>query len=274
MTLFVILGMGRSGSTSIFSNIIATNRIAYWSNYSDLLANRNLVLHKYINSVCSRLPHGKRNTWKTKNDFSNLLPRPTEGFRTLTSIFGKKFPFSYGDALIPTTAQINSFNRVTQIRSFSDLIVAFGLKVTGPAKIGFWQALNKDIKIIYLKRNPYEQIASHLNTGFWNQGAGDRELWWKYDIPARYSTYLSNAAETGMPEILLAAQWRVINEFAKFEIENSKKPENIITIDYENYASDPTTCMADIYEFLNIPIENNSIELRKFNKSSKVRWIT
>lgn len=269
---FIIVGMGRSGSTSLFSQIIANEKINCWSNYSDRFASKNVIIHKLINRFCARMPQGGRNTWITKNDYSNLLPRPTEGFRTLTSIFGRQFPYSYGAGLAPSSLQISRFEEFSRFADDSvDCDKIFGLKVTGPAKIKFWQSVNPNIKIIYLRRNPYEQIASHLKTGFWREGGGNSRLWWKYDIPKYFQEFLNQAEASGVPEALLAAQWRAINEFAQSEIESSPFPDNILTIDYDEFKKFPNNCLTQIGNFLNVEIENVTSKKHQIKSNKKIK---
>lgn len=279
MRYFIIVGMGRSGSSSIFSRLTEGAHLNYWFNYADRFASGSAITHRAINKICSKLPIGKRKTWVTKQDYSNLLPRPTEGFRTLETIFGRGFPFSYGADLSPTNNQIDKFNSFTSFGKHKDNHEKyFGLKVTGPAKIAFWQKVNPDIKIVYLRRDPYQQIASHLNTGFWRDGGGTSRLWWKYHMPEKFKQFLLDAESTRNPEILLAAQWRVINEYAEFEISKSKKQNNIIKIDYQDYVSSPENCLKKISKFISIPIAKTVSDGRfraskvEFNDVDKIEY--
>lgn len=253
-----LVGAPRSGTTICFDMLTTHSNIAVATNYDDVLS--GTPVFGMVSAICShrlfKSALGKHGAEKGIERFTKLAPRKTEMYRFWNWAAGEQFLRGYLWDTIPDpeTARAirNRILRLPRMQSTSH----FALKLTGPGRIGYLNALFPGAKFIHLTRAPEAQVASLLKTNFWRDGKGTSKIWWRHGIPDEWLAFLQRAEATGSAVALAAAQWNSVVNSIRTEADTVLSPDRYYEIDYENFVMAPQDTVKRLWEFAGLETDD------------------
>lgn len=122
----------------------------------------------------------------------------------------------------------------------------FLMKVTGWARMAYFERIFSGLRFIYIKRQPRDVVSSWIQAGWLNVTAAPDSKDWEWGkIP---EAYLDIWREMGKKPILAAA---IKTQLDIDDIRNNiaQFPGRCIELDYEDFVVDPVTHLREVTEF-------------------------
>ncbi len=246
----IFIGPGRSGSTIISEVIMAHESLAWPSNHQEYLPGTALVnlLRPVFDNRFWRVLGEKGQLNKTRF-LNSLLPLPAEAFPFWERITRPGINFSRGFLLGKRATEAEK----RRIRKSVSRIVSwqgkkrFGMKITGPGRIGYLQSIFPDALFINVVRDPVATVHSLLKVPFWSS-LGKHRLWW---IGA-YSDAEIDAFENLKGDPVAATAFQVAKVLKTTEEEAFLCNARMLTVHYEQFVATPRASVEEICSFLKL----------------------
>lgn len=253
-----LIGAPRSGTTICFDMLTTHSNVAIATNYDDVLS--RTPAFGMVSAVCSgRLLRSGLGTHGAERGFerlTRLAPRKTEMFRFWNRAAGEQFLRGYlwNSVPGPDIAQRiqNKVLRLAKLQGTSH----FALKLTGPGRIRYLNALFPGAKFIHLTRAPEAQVASLLKTAFWRNGNGMSKIWWHHGIPDDWLAFLQRAEATGSAVALAAAQWTSVVNSIRTEADTVLSSDSYTEIAYEDFVNAPQETVNRLWRFAGLEADD------------------
>lgn len=238
----IISCAGRSGST-LFYRLLAQHKDLGWlSTYNQAFPRLAWV------SIASRL-YGKRVLHRFQNSF--VFPKPFAAYEFwklyLPDIARRDRPLLASD--VPDTAIGPLRRRLAKILKYQGKRRLL-IKVTGWARMAYFNRLFPDAYFVYLKRQPIAVVASWVNAGWLNvTGEIDTDAWEWGEIPEMYRQWYHELG--GGP--LLSAAIKTQLDIDDLRRNAAQFPGRCYELRYEDFIADPRRFLRETLEHCQLP---------------------
>lgn len=247
----IIIGFGRSG-TSIFADAFFQHpELAFISNYNAKFASSDLVnLIRYLFDNNFWHIVGQKKQLNKVSLINRYAFKPAESYgylnKLMTSDFGRGFLLGLEEEESRKKEIREKLYKLVMLQGRS----RFGLKVTGPSRLGYLNSLFPDAKFIRIKRKPLPNIKSLLKVGFY-QGR-ERSLWWQGDeVYSKCELEFVNE-NSDKPELIAALQYFKINKIHDQEVARYNLERRVKTFEYETFFNEPKKTLEEALDFVNL----------------------
>ena len=250
----IFIGIPRSGTTIISESILASNELAWPSNYSDRfpkVVSLNLLRRLFHNKYYY-LKGNKSQLYKTKF-FNKYTFKADESYPMWDYLIGSSFSKS------TIEREATELEKKTIRNYFTHLVQKQGkerlaFKITGPSRIIFLQSIFPDAYFIRVKRDVRPTIESLMNVNFWKENKKN-EIWWEGLGDKR-----DNFEEFKKSKLKLTTyQVNKLNQLAENELKKSNV--NFIEVNYETFTKKTIDEIQRICDFCNLDF---SPEMKRF----------
>ena len=250
----IIIGSGRSGTTILSEIIFNHEQLAWPSNYQEMfpsLPQINLIRNIFDNKLWKI--QGQKPQLNKVSIFNKYFFKPAEAYNFWEKISGSRIDFSRGfllnEKVLPQEKEfmLNVFLKMVKYQHKKRL----AFKITGPAKIGYLTSIFDKPVFVNVVRKPFPTMQSWLQVDFWEQ-KGKNKLWWTGAYSEPEIGWAKN--NYNQPALLAALQYRKLKETTDAEIK--KHAAKCITVNYEDFVTQPHDVIKDILDFCDLPLSN------------------
>lgn len=237
----IIVCAGRSGSTMLYRLLGRHRDVGWLSTYNQALPTQLWV------SVFSRL-YGRKVFDDIRNRY--YFPKPFSAYnfwqRYLPGIDRHDSPLTPANvpqaAIEPLRRDIASVLRYQNKKRFLT-------KVTGWARIGYFDRIFPDAVFVYLRRDPVSIVESWVRAGWLNVTADIDSPDWEWgEVPAAYRQVWGQLG--GGP--LLSAAIKIQLDVDDLRRNVAQFPARCYEVGYEDLVTEPHRCLRDILAFCDL----------------------
>ena len=241
----IFIGAPRSGTTIVFEAFADSSLLGWLSNYSD-----TWPAWPSLNILCPLLDNrlikfrGKKKQYDQVALGNRFLPQPVEAYNFWDMYTERNFSGSFllGEKATPDEAA-RVIRQIEQVLRYQRK-KRFATKLTGPARIGYLSSIFNDAIYVNVVRDGRAVVHSLLNVKFWREKGGFEGPFWQGGLTeVEIKCWIDSHKD---PAVLGALQWNKILELTQEEALNLE-PEQLLTVKYEDYVSNPSDVLSSIY---------------------------
>ena len=253
-----MIGMGRSGTTTISEALSAHEMVAWFPNYMNFLP--ALTFGCFFLRILDIPGLGFYLRGKKKQDkqwtslLRRCLPHMVEAYPVWQRHCGEKLKFDYLLNQIASLEESRAISRTMRKILILQGKKRFFAKFTGPPRICYLNSIFPDAYFINIIRDPRAVIRSLLKVAFWKERGGLKKLWWKNG--PKIDDFDIETSEDLMPLKLAALQWKTVLEVAWQESKLIDQ-KRYIEIRYEDYVGNPHNTLSGLMTKIELPQSTN-----------------
>jgi hypothetical protein len=259
----IVFGTGRSGTTIFMEALFRHSELAFFSNYLEKKPSATYLNYCrfFVDNKLYRI-FGKKKQINGYNFFEKFVFKASEGYPIWEHLLEGEVNFGR-DFLLD---QLPSEKIKQSVQDYiSDVISKqgrekFAVKITGPGRLTYLNALFPNAHFIYLKRSFLPTLSSFLKVDFWKPRAN--KLWWK----GAYSKNELEVFDTIKNNSILSTAFQLkkildINEKEIFESNLKVK-----VIKYEEFVENPKKFLSETLDFCGLPYDKDCFKYLEKNK--------
>lgn len=245
------VGVPRSGTTVIFNTFAARPDIAWFTQHMNRFPRWPSVTA--LARIADRIPGARKSILRSddgKRWREKMRIGPVEAYPIWERYVGKRFLYESLVGERPTSEQEE------RLRSLIAKLLRyqgkdrFATKITGPARIGFLDAVFPDARFMHIVRDGRAVARSLMKVGFWGGTWRERSVAWGGVLG---EDELAHWHELGEEPLALAAlQWQALIRGAREEARQFA-PDRYAEVRYEDFVADPHATIDEMTAFCALP---------------------